>query len=93
MLLAIGVTAAPPDVFASFVLASIAATLAPVPIGLGAFEGTAVAMLRLSGIDLEAALTATLMLRGLTVWIPMLPGLWMARRELRGTHESANMQT
>lgn len=93
MLLAIGVTAAPLDVFATFVLASVAATLAPVPIGLGAFEATAVAMLRLAGIDLEAGLTATLMLRGLTVWIPMLPGLWLARRELKGTHEFVNMQT
>jgi len=32
---------------------------------------------------LEAALTATLLLRGLTFWLPMLPGLWIARRELR----------
>jgi len=83
MLLAIGVHAPPLEVFASFVVASVVATLGPVPLGLGAFEGTAVAMLRLSGVDLEPGLTATLMLRGLTVWVPMLPGLWIARRELR----------
>jgi len=83
MLLAIGVHAPALDVFASFVIASVVATLGPMPVGLGAFEGTAVAMLRVAGVDLEAGLTATLMLRGLTVWLPMLPGLWLARRELR----------
>lgn len=85
MLLAIGVHAPALDVFASFVIASVVATLGPMPIGLGAFEGTSVAMLRVAGVDLEAGLTATLMLRGLTVWLPMLPGLWLARRELRAT--------
>jgi uncharacterized membrane protein YbhN (UPF0104 family) len=83
MLRAIGVHAPPLEVFASFVVASVVATLGPMPLGLGAFEGTAVAMLRLSGVDLEPGLTATLLLRGLTVWVPMLPGLWIARRELR----------
>lgn len=26
--------------------------------------------------------TATLLLRGFTLWLPMLPGLWLAKREL-----------
>jgi len=30
----------------------------------------------------EAALAATLLLRGLTFWLPMVPGLWLARREM-----------
>jgi uncharacterized protein (TIRG00374 family) len=70
-------------VFASFMLASVAATIGPTPLGLGTFESVCVATLTLVGVRLEAALTATLLLRGLTFWLPMLPGLWIARRELR----------
>ena len=36
-------------------------------------------MLTLLGIAIESALAATLLLRWLTFWIPMLPGLWLAR--------------
>jgi hypothetical protein len=37
----------------------------------------------LLGIPVEAALTSTLLLRGFTLWLPMLPGLWLAKRELQ----------
>jgi hypothetical protein len=40
-------------------------------------------MLRSHGVPIEAALAATLLLRGFTFWLPMLPGLWIARREMR----------
>jgi hypothetical protein len=39
-------------------------------------------MLVLLGMPLEAALSATLLLRGLTFWLPMVPGILIARREL-----------
>jgi uncharacterized membrane protein YbhN (UPF0104 family) len=68
-------------VFASFVVASVVSTLAWVPGGLGAFEGTCVALLHLQGLPVEASLAATLLLRGLTFWLPMLPGFALARRE------------
>ncbi len=68
--------------FASFVIASVVATLAWVPGGLGTFEGTCVAMLHLHGVSVEAGLAATLLLRGFTFWLPMLPGFALARREL-----------
>ena len=68
--------------FASFVIASVVATLAWIPGGLGTFEGTCVAMLHLHGVPIEAALAATLLLRGFTFWLPMLPGFALARREL-----------
>jgi magnesium-transporting ATPase (P-type) len=51
-------------------------------LGLGTFEAACVAMLRTLGVPLEAALTATLLLRGFTLWLPVLPGLLLARREL-----------
>jgi uncharacterized membrane protein YbhN (UPF0104 family) len=53
-----------------------------VPGGVGTFEGTCVVVLRSHGVPLEAALAATLLLRGFTFWLPMAPGLWLARREL-----------
>ena len=70
-------------VFASFMIASVAASIGPTPLGLGTFESACVATLALVGVRLELALTATLLLRGFTFWLPMLPGLWVARRELR----------
>jgi len=85
MLLATGIAAAPAGVFASFIMACVAATIGPMPLGLGTFEAVCVTMLTLTGVPLEAALAATLLLRGLTFWLPMLPGLWIARRELGPT--------
>ncbi|HEY7056842.1 MAG TPA: lysylphosphatidylglycerol synthase transmembrane domain-containing protein [Vicinamibacterales bacterium] len=74
----------PSVVFACFAVASAAARVVPVPLGLGSFEGALTGILHLAGVPLEAALTATLLLRGLTLWLPMLPGLWCARHELWG---------
>ena len=68
-------------VFASFVVASVVSSLAWVPGGLGTFEGTCVALLHLHGVALEGALAATLLLRGMTFWLPMIPGFALARRE------------
>lgn len=68
--------------FASFIIASVLATLLVVPGGLGTFEGASVAMLHLFGVPLAPALAATLLLRGFTFWLPMLPGLWLARKEM-----------
>jgi len=73
----------------SFVVASVAASLGLIPLGLGTFEATCVAMLRALGVPLKAALTATLLLRGFTLWLPMLPGLWLARRELSVNKEAS----
>ncbi len=70
-------------VLPSFIMASVVATLGPVPLGLGTFEASCVAMLGSLGVPIETALTATLLLRGFTLWLPMLPGLWLTRRALR----------
>ena len=70
--------------FVVFVMASVFATISFIPLGLGTFEASAVAILSLLGVDLEGALAATLLLRGLTFWLPMLPGFWLAHREMRG---------
>ncbi len=70
-------------VFVGSVMANVTETVAPIPLGIGSFEAGAVGMLSSLGVPLEAALAATLILRGLTFWLPMLPGLWLARREVR----------
>lgn len=65
----------------SFFLASMVAMIGPIPLGLGTFEATCVTMLHVGGVPVAPALTATLLFRGLSLWLPMLPGMWLARRE------------
>lgn len=84
MLQAVGSPASPVTAFIAFISASVAATIGPMPLGLGTFEAASVAMLNLQGQPVAVALTATLLLRGLTFWLPMLPGLILARREVQG---------
>jgi uncharacterized protein (TIRG00374 family) len=86
VLAALGSPAPFSTAFTSFLMAAIATTLGPTPMGLGSFEATAVAMLRMLEIPLEAAVAATLLLRGLTLWLPMLPGLFLTRRLLSRPH-------
>lgn len=83
MLRAVGYTAHPAAVFASFVFAQVAATVLLIPGGLGTFEASSVAMLALFRVPFEVGLTATLLLRGFTYWLPMLPGLWLSRKEIK----------
>ena len=79
---ALGVTASASDVFASFMIASLFRTMGIIPGGLGTFEATSVLMLRMVGVDLAVALAATLLFRGLSFWLPMLPGYWFSRRAM-----------
>lgn len=83
MLRLVGVETSLLVVFPSFVFASMVATVSPIPLGLGTFEVSSVSLLNMLGVPIEAALTATLLLRGFTLWLPMLPGMWLARRALR----------
>ena len=90
--IALGAVGAPTPfwaAFTSFAVASMAATIGPVPVGLGTFEAASVGMLKLLGVPIEAALAATLLLRAFTFWLPMLPGFWLAHVELRAKRHSA----
>jgi uncharacterized protein (TIRG00374 family) len=82
MMLGLGYAAPPAVAFASFVLASEVATVSLLPGGVGPFEAGSVGTLRVLGVPLEVAVASTLLLRGFTLWLPMLPGLWLARREM-----------
>lgn len=75
----LGAAGAPSAVFASFMISSLLRTIGITPGGLGTFEAASVVTLRMVGVKLSVALTATLLFRGLSFWLPMLPGLWFAR--------------
>jgi uncharacterized protein (TIRG00374 family) len=68
--------------FCGFSIGAIVAMIAPSPLGLGTFEAGTTGMLMVLGMPLEAALSATILLRGFTFWLPMLPGVWVARHEV-----------
>jgi len=75
----LGASAHPSHVFATFMFANLVRTVSFVPGGLGTFEAAAVLMLRIDGISVAAALSAALLFRGLTFFLPMIPGLWFSR--------------
>jgi glycosyltransferase 2 family protein len=81
-LAAIGHPLAIQDSVVVFVVASVAASVSFLPGGLGSYEALSIALLVALGVPLEAAAPATLLMRGFSFWLPMLPGLWFARREL-----------
>ena len=83
MLHALGLSIHPAQVFASFMLSTLARTLGPVPGGLGVFEAASVATLKLVGVPIATGLAATLLFRGCSYWLPMVPGILLARRETR----------
>jgi uncharacterized protein (TIRG00374 family) len=70
-------------VFCSYVIAAVGSRVAFAPLGIGTFEAASVTMLHAGGLPLGPALAATLVFRGFTLWLPMLPGLILARRALR----------
>ncbi len=80
----LGMTASVGGVFASFMISNLFRTVGVVPGGLGTFEATSVLTLKLAGLPVPVALSATLMFRGLSFWLPMLPGLWFIRHGLGG---------
>jgi uncharacterized protein (TIRG00374 family) len=69
--------------FIGLIMASIVVTLGPIPLGLGSFEATSTATLRLLGVPFEAAFAATMLLRILTLWLPLLPGVILMRGAIR----------
>jgi uncharacterized protein (TIRG00374 family) len=83
MLRALGLSVYPAQVFASYMLSTLARTMGPVPGGLGIFEAASVATLKAIGVPIAAALAATLLYRGFSYWLPMAPGILFARQETR----------
>ncbi|MFD2366445.1 YbhN family protein [Pseudoduganella sp. GCM10020061] len=75
----LGETATASGVFVSFMAASLLRTISIIPGGLGVFEATSVLALQHSGTSIPVALGATMLFRGLSFWLPMLPGIVFSR--------------
>lgn len=75
----LGEVASPTGVFASFMISTLLRTIGIVPGGLGTFEAASVLTLKLAGVSVAVALGSTLLFRGLSFWLPMLPGLVFSR--------------
>lgn len=84
VLLAFGFKPSATSIFAVHVMANAVGTMTPVPLGLGAYEAACIWLLHRAGVEVNTAISATLVFRGLTFWLPMVPGLFIARRELKG---------
>lgn len=67
-------------VFSSFLVSSLFRTIGIMPGGLGTFEAASVMSLKSIGLPLSVGLSATLLFRGLSFWVPMIPGLIFSRR-------------
>ena len=74
-----------PSAFVAIVIGFVAGTVSFLPGGIGSFEAGCVATLAILGSPFEAALAGTLLFRGLTLWIPLLPGLMLARQDVKIT--------
>lgn len=80
---AMGSDASLTGMFASYVIASVFRMLGILPGGLGSFEAASVITPHAIGVPTAVALSATLIFRGLSFWLPMLPG-FVASRHLAG---------
>jgi glycosyltransferase 2 family protein len=65
-----------------YLAGAIVAAAAPTPGGLGAAEAAYVAGLHAAGEDPAVAIPAVFLFRGVTFWLPLLPG-WFALHRLR----------
>jgi len=86
---ALGSHGSPGGVFASFMISTVLRLVVGfLPGGLGTFEAASVVTLRMAGVPIAVALAATLLFRGLSFWLPMLPGVWLLRAEMRRSADS-----
>lgn len=74
--------------FTIFMIASVVGAMSLLPGGVGGFEAACVLALRWFNVGLGAALTATLLLRVLTLWLPLIPGsIFAAKYVVKGEEE------
>lgn len=63
-------------------LASLAATVAPTPMGLGSFEVGLIAALAALGLEVETSFAGGVIYRGLSLFLPLAVGFFIVQREL-----------
>ncbi len=86
----VGVDSNVMSAFVAWTIGSIAGVVSFLPGGLGSFEVGCWTTLSLLGLDVEPALAGTLLLRGLTFWLPLVPGWLLAKRELTHAKEEVS---
>jgi uncharacterized protein (TIRG00374 family) len=80
LILGLGITPSTGGVFVSFMISTLARLVGIAPGGLGTYEATSVLTLSMVGVSVPVALSATLLFRGMSFWLPLLPGLLFSRR-------------
>jgi Mg2+-importing ATPase len=88
LMAAIGAPVALNAALIALVLGSIGGIISFLPGGIGGFEALCTGVLVLFGTSVEAALAGTLLLRGFVLWLPLIPGLIFARRQLFPVEQS-----
>ena len=68
--------------FVALVIATVAGTITLLPGGVGGFEAGSIGILNLLGIPLEAAIATIIIFRVLSLWIPLIPGTILAKKDL-----------
>ncbi len=71
------------QVVAAYILAYVVGSVTFLPGGLGTFEVASTTLLAGIGAPFSAAGAATLLMRGLSFWLPMIPGVWFAHQATR----------
>ncbi len=89
---ALDTDATPWSVFASFMISTLFRSIGILPGGLGSFEAASVVTLKVVGIPIPVALSATLLFRGFSFWLPMLPGFWCSRAGLHHAGETPSLR-
>jgi glycosyltransferase 2 family protein len=71
-----------PAAFTGFVLGTMSGIVSLLPAGIGMFEAGTVGTLRYLGTPLEVGIAAVFLFRGFTLYLPLVPGSLIARREM-----------
>jgi glycosyltransferase 2 family protein len=78
-----------PAAFTGFVLGTMSGIVSFLPAGIGVFEAGTVGTLRYLGTPLEVGIAAVILFRGFTLYLPLLPGSLIARKEMAEDGEGA----
>jgi Mg2+-importing ATPase len=88
LIASLGYKAWPLELYASYMVSNVVRTVSFVPGGLGTFEGALLLLLRRAQVPVSVGLASALLFRGLTFFLPMIPGFWFSHRLSKKTPAS-----